>query len=177
MKLRKLLVLCFVLSSVAFAESHISNLLEIRPGEIYVQPAESEMIFDKERPTTQFESPNQGSTKAAFPTYELALINDSGAIAIATATSPCQDLAQCQTKLESISKIMAETYKGFVRTPASMSQLGGSNEYSMVEHDIYYVLECNKEYGPFWTLHLQIRSKAQDKLLKQAWEQYFESRS
>ena len=177
MKYMKIHFLLFTLSSGALAESQIAGLLDLRPGENYVPPAGAEMVLDKERPTTQFQSPNNGVTSAIFPTYELALINGSGTLAIVTANAPTPNLEECQDELGKVSEILNGAFEGFTNTPASQSQLGGSNEYSSTGQDAYYVLECHKMYGPFWTLHFQIRSKAQDKLLKLAWENYFESRS
>ncbi|MFK7977552.1 MAG: hypothetical protein AB8C02_15555 [Halioglobus sp.] len=177
MTLKKAFLLFLVFPCAALAELNISSLLDVLPGGRYVPPIGSEMIYDDERPTTQFESPNRGRTKAVFPKYELTLINDSASIAIVSANSPTQNLEDCQSKLGDTSEVLSKKFGGYARTSAAESQLGGSNEYSKVGQDIYYILECSKKYGPFWMLHFQMRSKAQDKFLKAAWEEYLESRS
>ena len=156
--------------------STASSLMETKPSDVYVAPPGTELVLDSDRPTTQFVSPNDDSMSDLFPSFKVALLSNTEAIAFVTAEAPVRSLQECNSKLGTGYRIISEYYQGFSNTPPSDSQLGGSNEFSKSGEDVYFVYECVKGYGPYWTLHFQVRSQAQDSALKAPWDAYFESR-
>jgi len=156
---------------VIFAAEIYPSLMDVKIGQYFNHPQRRERI-DENSPTTQFRVPNYGSTKELFSEYQISILNSTENVAIVTAEAVLKDIGECPEIIERVSSWASEKYPGYKSIPSEKSQLLGDGEYGLDEKNTYYVIECRGTYGPFWSVHFQIRGIEQDKLLRKAWSKF-----
>ena len=174
MKVIVLFVSAWMFSGIASAVEIYPSLLEVRIGHYFDHPQRSERK-DSNRPTTQFRVPNYGPTKDLFPEYSISILNSTEHVSIITAEAVLRDISECDGKKEEILKWAFQKFPDHKPIPRAKSHLNGDGEYGLEASNTYFVLNCQGSYGPFWSIHFQIRGIEEDKLLKKAWSEFFEN--
>jgi len=175
--LKKYLLLLSAIFSflTVIAHAEVPNLNTVLLGEAFPHP-DTEKQLDIDRPTTQFKVPNYGEGSEIFSEYEVVILNSSKTIVIVSAANISYTQAECSDKLKLFQNILQTRYKNYSLTEKGKKNLKDVTEYSSEGNNEYYGLDCVKSYGPFWTLHYQIRGIKEDELLKNEWEKYFENK-
>ncbi len=167
-------VLLLSFSANATDKKVYPSLLEVQIGTIFSHPRATENK-DINRPTTQFRVPNYGVTSEVYPEYEVAYLNSSNSVVIVTANITTEGIKECLALKNRVLSLVKEKYPNHKSTPYQNSQLKSDKEYSEPGNNTYYVLNCQRRYGPFHTLHLQVRGIKEDAILKKAWGKFFAS--
>ena len=147
----------------AFSEEAYPSLLKIEIGTNFPHP-QALLNKDTNRPTTQYQVPNYGEVVSIFSEYEIATLNTSNHIVIVSAKKTLKDYNSCNSYISQLKEMLKIKYPNYQEQ---------ENKYSAPNNNIYYTLQCQQSYGPFWTLSLQFRGEKEDLALKKAWEDYF----
>jgi len=166
----------FSLSTQAFPTESISypNLEEVLIGVPFGHP-QANKNPDSNRPTTQYRVPNYGVTSEFFPEYQIIILNEYKKVVTVTAERVTSSYSECNNLLKKFEKHPQESFPNFKSEDSRNSKRVGFGEkrfYSDSENT-YYNLTCSGSYGPFVTLHYQIRGLSEDKELKKAWDIMF----
>ncbi len=172
MKIIFLSVSVWMLSGIVSASEIYPSLFEVKIGHHFDHPQRSDRK-DNDRPTTQFRVPNYGPSKELFPEYSIAILNSTENVSIVTAEAVLKDIAECEVKKEKVLKWAYKKYPDHKLIPRAKSHLNGDGEYGLKGSNMYFVLNCQGSYGPFWSIHFQVRGVEEDRLLKKAWSEFF----
>lgn len=164
----------WMFSCVVSAGELYPSLLEVKIGHYFDHPQRSERK-DSNRPTTQFRVPNYGPTKALFSEYSIAVLNSTENVSIITAEAVLRDITECEGKKEKVLNWAIQEFPDYKPIPRAKSHLNGEGEFGLEGSNMYFVLNCQGSYGPFWSIHFQMRGIEEDKLLKKAWSEFFEN--
>ena len=152
------------------------SLTEVGIGSPFPHPRADE-LSDQNRPTTQFKVPNYGLSKELFYEYQVAILNSSKKVVIASAEASFLTLSECQKSSEKLQQLVQFRFKGYKKAKGEEFNLTGvSTAYAKKGKNIFYTLNCIRRNGPFWILDFNIRGREEDKELNAAWQTFFSNR-
>ena len=171
MKISLITLMLIFSSNFTFAAEIYPSLLVVKIGEVFDHPQWAERK-DNNRPTTQFRVPNYGKTKTLFSEYSVAILNSTNHVSIVTAEAVLADINECSDKKKLILNWVKDKFPSHISIPREKSHLDGDNEYGAANTNMYYVINCQASYGPFWSIHFQMRGTVEDQSLNAAWSKF-----
>jgi len=177
---RKFIVFLFFSSTLVsslLAENSYPSLLNVEIGQKY-DYQDGIFNMDDNRPSTQFKVPNYGETKEYFPEYQVILFNSNKNVSSVSAERAVENYEVCnhlRLKVKPlIDKRFPDHYKKSDGNKAV--QLPYLNAYVREGDNIFYILSCRGSYGPFATLHFEMRGEKEDKEMKKYYTEFFSSK-
>lgn len=160
----------------AIAEELYPDLKSIKIGVPFTHP-QADKSLDLNRPTTQLRVPNYGELSEIFPEYKIIVLNSTKQVVTVTAETVTRNILKCNELLKEFERYPQQRFPDFKTEDSDSSErLGfGSKRFYKDGVNTYYNLTCTGSYGPFITLHYQLRGLAEDTQLKLAWEQMFKN--